>query len=228
MSVKAAPLGAAKLPLTDTLMAAAFADRKCGEFPGGASQTRRKAAYPNSYAASEGAPVGQDGAHDAELEAVVLARARFAELEGEALARAIDDEVEEEVAASPLVSPLLVVADAQVQAIQSLQAVHASFREALSPPSASSDQSHQPSDASNSDKSAPSAPHSPEVLKRLQELQTQIEEIEKQHAETNAKLRAAEAEARQQARAHVAASLGSGPANALPQFSNIRRWLKAV
>ena len=173
-----------------------------------ASQARRKAANPNSYAVSEGASVGQD--------------------DGEALARAIDDEVEEEVAASLLDSPLSVVADAQVQAIQSLQAVHASFREALSPPSASSDQSHQPSDASNSDKSAPSAPHSPEVLKRLQELQTQIEEIEKQHAETNAKLRAAEAEARQQARAHVAASLGSGPANALPQFSNIRRWLKAV
>ena len=192
-----------------------------------ASQTRRKAAYPNSYAVSEGASVVQDEAH-AEFGGVVLARAQYAELDGEALARAIDDEVEEVVAASLLDSPLSVAADAQVQAIQSLQAVHASFREALSPPSASSDQSHQPSDASNSDKSAPSAPHSPEVLKRLQELQTQIEEIEKQHAETNAKLRAAEAEARQQARAHVAASLGSGPANALPQFSNIRRWLKAV
>ncbi len=41
------------------------------------SQTRRKAAYPNSYAASEGALVGQDGAHNAELEGVVLARAHF-------------------------------------------------------------------------------------------------------------------------------------------------------
>ena len=191
-----------------------------------ASQTGRKAAYPNSYAASEGALVDQDGARNAELEGMVLARAQSAELDGDALARAIDNEVEEVVAASPVVLPLLVAADAQSQAIRSLQAVHDSFRESLSS-SASGDLSLQPSDASSTDTSAPSAPHSPEVSKRLQELQAQIEDLERQRVATNAKLREAEATARQQARAQMAASLQSVPTSALPKGS-LKRWLQAV
>jgi hypothetical protein len=121
-----------------------------------APDPRRKAGYPNTYAASEGGSADQGDP-------------QFAELEGEALAQAINDEVEHAVASSPVVASLSLAVECSTQAISSLQAVQASFREASPQQSAPSDSSHSSPD--NASGGADSTVPSPAVVQKLKELQ---------------------------------------------------------
>ena len=176
--------------------------------------SRRKAGYPKTYAASEGAIAGQG-------------EAQFAELDGEALAQALDDTVEEAVVSSPVVTSLAMAADAQSKAISSLKAVQTSFREAISPPQAQSDQAQGNSDSSSAGCTSSQPPSSPEVLKQLAALQAQLEELTEKHDETVRALADATREVRQTTRSELAGQLQKAPLTSLPN-GTILRWLKST
>ena len=186
---------------------------------------RRKAGYPNTYAASEGVSADQGDTHDADQGDI-----RFAELDGEALAQAIDDQVEQEVASSPVVVSLSLAVDCSSQAISSLQAVHASFREASIQQTTPSESSlSSPENTSSGAESAlpASAQPSAELVQKLQELQSQLEGLAEKHDRAVQALAEAKCEVRQDARASLSRALSSMPKDSLPK-GNIRRWLVAT